>query len=174
MSTVRTLSSTIVALAGTLLLGGTLHAADVSMASGSVQFHTPDSWSDILDTQGDPEVHVFQVPDPSPTGKLSLSRVTVTVTQTPDVASFQQYMSAASDKAKALPGYKGAPLGATPNTFSYSAQESGAQYSYSERYWFKDGRTIQLRCLRPSQSEAGPVWKAAFDKGCDAIAAQLK
>ena len=174
MSFLRTMSSSIIALAATLLLAGTLHAADISMANGSVQFHTPDDWVDILDTQGDPEVHVFQVPDTSATGKVSLSRVTVTVKQVGDISGFQQYVSTSSAKALALPGYKAAAVPPRSNTFVYTAQESGAQYSYSERYWLKDGNAIQLRCLRPSESAAGPAWKAAFEKGCDGIAAKLK
>ena len=174
MSFLRSVSSSVIAMTTTLLLAGTLHAADVSMANGSVQFHTPDDWVDILDTQGDPEVHVFQVPDRSPTGKVSLSRVTVTVKQVADMSAFQQYVGTTSAKALALPGYKTAAVAPGANTFVYTAQESGVQYSYSERYWFKNGVAVSLRCLRPSQSEAGPAWKAAFDKDCDAIAAKLK
>jgi len=174
MSVLRKASTSLVAIANTLLLAGTLHAADVSMANGSVQFRTPDDWVDILDTQGDPEVHVFQVPDSSPTGKVSLSRVTVTVKQVADMSAFQQYVGTTSAKALSLPGYKAAAVPPGANTFVYTAQESGVQYSYSEHYWFKNGVAIELRCLRPSQSEAGPAWKAAFDKGCDAVAAKLK
>ena len=174
MSFPRRVCSSIIAIATTLLLAGTLHAADISMANGSVQFHTPDGWVDILDTQGDPEVHVFQVPDASATGKVSLSRVTVTVKQVGDVGGFQQYMSTTSAKALGLPGYKAAAVAPGVDTFVYTAQESGVQYNYSERYWFKNNYAIELRCLRPAQSEAGPAWKAAFEKGCDAIAAKLK
>jgi len=174
MSFLRTISFGVAAATATLLLAGKLHAADVSMANGSVQFHTPDGWIDILDTQGDPEVHVFQVPDSSATGKVSLSRVTVTVKQVGDISGFQQYMGTTSAKALGLPGYKAAAVAPGPNTFVYTAQESGVQYSYSERYWFKNGVAIELRCLRPAQSEAGPAWKAAFEKGCDGIAAKLK
>jgi hypothetical protein len=173
MSFLRTISFC-AAAAAVMLLAGTLRAADVSMANGSVQFHTPDSWVDILDTQGDPEVHVFQVPDTSATGKVSLSRVTVTVKQVGDMSGFQQYVGTTSAKALVLPGYKAVAVAPGPNTFVYTAQESGVQYNYSERYWFKNGAAIALRCLRPAQSEAGPAWKAAFDKGCDDIAAKLK
>jgi hypothetical protein len=174
MSFLRTISSGIIATATMLLLAGSVHATDVSMAGGSVNFHTPDGWVDILDTQGDPEVHVFQVPDPSATGKVSLSRVTVTVKQVADVSGFQQYMGTASAKALLLPGYKAAAVAPAPNSFVYTAQENGVPYSYSEHYWLKNGYAISLRCLRPTQSEAGAEWKTAFEKGCDAIVAKLK
>jgi hypothetical protein len=174
MSFLRIISTSVTAVAATLLLAGTLHAADVSMANGSVQFHTPDDWVDILDTQGDPEVHVFQVPDTSPTGKVSLSRVTVTVKQVADISGFQQYVATTSAKALVLPGYKAAATAPKPNTFFYTAKENGVQYTYSERYWFKNGIAVELRCLRPSQSDAGAAWKAAFEKGCDMIAEKLK
>ena len=173
MSFVRTASSIAAAMVITLLLGGNVHAADVSMASGSINFTTPDNWLDIMQTD-DPEVRVFQVPDPSPTGKNSLARVTVTVKQIQDAGGFQQYMGEANAKAMALPGYKAAAVAPGPNSYVYTAQENGTQFSYSERYWLKDGHAIQLRCVRPEQTEAGAAWKAAFDKGCDGIAARLK
>ncbi|TBR39902.1 MULTISPECIES: hypothetical protein [Dyella] len=156
-----------------LLLAGAATATDIDMAGGSVRFHTPDPWVGIMETQGDPEVRVFQVPDSSPTGTTALARVTVTVKQVADVGEFQQYMNLATNKAKALTGYQaGGNIG--PNNFAYSAQENGTQFAYIERYWFKEGRAIQLRCVRPAQSQSGAAWKAAFDKGCDDIAAQLK
>jgi len=160
-------------VAGALALSTVAHAADVSMAGGSVTFSTPDQWMGIMETQGDPEVRVFQVPDPSPSGSNSLARVTVTVKQVASAGEFQQYVSGAMSKAKALTGYQAANGGSADN-FIYSAQENGAPYSYSERYWFKDGHAIQLRCVRPSQSQAGAAWRASFDKGCDAIAARMK
>jgi hypothetical protein len=173
MSFVRTASSIAATMVITLLLGGNVHAADVSMASGSINFTTPDNWLDIMQTD-DPEVRVFQVPDPSPTGKNSLARVTVTVKQIQDAGGFQQYMGEANAKAMALPGYKAAAVAPGPNSYVYTAQENGTQFSYIERYWLKDGHAIQLRCVRPEQTEAGAAWKAAFDKGCDGIAARLK
>ena len=159
--------------AGALALTGAAHATDVSMANGNVTFSTPDQWMGIMQTDGDPEVRVFQVPDPSPSGSSSLARVTVTVKQVSDNNDFQQYVAGAMSKARALTGYQAAGGGSADN-FVYTAQENGAQFSYSERYWFKDNKAIQLRCVRPSQSQAGAAWRAAFDKGCDAIAARLK
>ncbi|OOG64920.1 hypothetical protein B0E46_05890 [Rhodanobacter sp. B04] len=174
MSFLRRTSTVALALASTILLAGRLHATDVSMADGSVTFSTPDSWQDIMETQGDPETRVFQVPDPSPTGKTSLARITVTVTQAADVNGFNQYKSNATAKAMSLPGYKAAAVPPQPNSNFYTAQENGAEFSYVEHYWFKNGHAIQLRCVRPSQSQAGVSWKNEFDKGCDAVAARLK
>lgn len=160
-------------LAGALLLAGTTQAADVSMAGGSVGFSTPDNWVTIMETQGDPEVRVFQVPDPSPTAGRSLARVTVTVKEVDDLAAFQQYVGTAAQKAKSLSGYQATGNPDGPNSYAYTATESGAPYRYSERYWFKNNHAIQLRCARPERSEAGAAWSSAFDKGCDAVAASL-
>jgi hypothetical protein len=165
-------------VAATLLMGALLststHASNVSMAGGSVNFSTPDNWLGIMETQGDPEVRVFQVPDPSPTASSALARVTVTVKQVGDIGGFQQYMSSATQKAKALTGYQPGATSSSPNSASYTAQENGAPFVYSERYWFKDNHAIQLRCVRPAQSQAGAEWSRAFDQGCDAIAASLR
>lgn len=163
-----------VLIASAMLLAASVHAADVSMANGQVHFTTPNGWLDIMETEGDPEARVFQVPDPSPTGKNSLARVTVTVKRVDDVNGFNQYRSEATAKAMTLPGYKAAAVPPGPNSNVYTAQENAASFSYIEHYWFKNGHAIQLRCIRPSQTQAGAAWKAEFDKGCDALAAQLK
>lgn len=160
-------------LASALLLAGAAHAGEVEMAHGTVHFSTPDNWLGIMETQGDPELRVFQVPDTSPTGSTALARVTITVKQVPDVSAFQQYVNAATAKAKGLAGYQ-AGSSPAPNASTYTAQENGTQFAYVERYWFREGHAIQLRCVRPAQSQAGAAWKAAFDKGCDAIAERLK
>lgn len=155
--------------------GATACAGDVSMAGGSVHFSTPANWVGIMQMQGDPEVQVFQVPDPSPTGSTSLARVTVTVKQEPDLAGFNAYRSAADAKAHQLAGYSPLPPpGDDPGGSAYGASENGAPFHYVEYYWFKDGHAIQLRCVRPVQSLAGASWIAAFDRGCDAIATQLQ
>lgn len=163
-----------VALVAGLLSTAPAPAADVSMANGSVSFSTPDGWLDIMQTDGDPEVHVFQVPDPSPTGHATLARVTVTVKQEPDIDGFRSYIDQANTKAAALPGYQAGAKAPEPNSFRYTAREAGVASSYREVYWYKDGHAIQLRCVRPTQSQAGAAWVAAFDRGCDAIAARLR
>jgi hypothetical protein len=158
-----------------LTAAGAAGATDVSMAGGSVQFSTPDSWVGIMQVDGDPEVRVFQVPDPSPSASNTLARVTVTVKQIGDLGSFQSYVEAAIAKAKGMTGYQPSErVPADPNSFAYSARESGTPYDYVERYWFKNGHAIQLRCARPAQSEAGAAWQVTFDKGCAAVAAALQ
>jgi len=169
-----TLKTTLATALVTLVLAGSAQAAEVSMAGGNVTFDTPTGWMPIMQTEGDPEAQVFQVPDPSPTGKSSLARVTVTVTQVPDISSFHQFMAQATAKALGLPGYQQDKVPPLPNSNLYTAQENGTQFSYTERYWFKHGYAIQLRCMRPSKSQAGSAWQASFDKGCEALAEQLK
>lgn len=168
----RTAVAAIVLALG-LLVAAPVPATDVSMANGSVNFSTPDNWTDILDTDGNPEVRAFQVPDPSPTGQTVLARVTVTVTQVPDIDAFRAYQNEATTKATALPSYKAIDT-SNPDNLSYTAQEAGVASRYRERYWFKGSYAIQLRCIRPQQSQAGAAWIAAFDRGCDAIAARLQ
>lgn len=174
MSFLRSTTMIALTLATALLLAGRVQATEVSMADGSVNFSTPNPWLGIMETQGDPEARVFQVPDPSPTGKTSLARITVTVKQVQDISSFHQFMAEAEAKAMALPGYKVAAAQPAPNSNVYTAQEIGTDFSYVEHYWFKNGHAIQLRCVRPSESLAGATWKADFDKGCADLAEQLK
>jgi hypothetical protein len=174
MSFLRTTTSIAFLFVTSVMMAGNVHATDVSMANGSVTYSTPASWKVIMETQGDPEARVFQVPDPSPTGKNSLARVTVTVTRVPDINSFHQFMAEAEAKSMTLPDYVVAKVPPSPNSNVYSAKENGADFSYVEHYWLKSGFAIQLRCVRPSQTLAGSAWNTEFDKGCESVAAQLK
>jgi hypothetical protein len=149
-------------------------AADVSMASGSVHFSTPSNWVGIMQVDGDPEVRVFQVPDPSPSANDTLARITVTVKQIANLQDFNDYVSNAVTKAKNLKNYQpGSSATGDQNSFVYTATESGTPYTYVERYWFRSGHAIQLRCVRPASSQAGPQWAATFDKGCSSLAGTL-
>lgn len=161
------------ALVAGLFAAASAPAAEVSMAGGSVRFATPNGWMEILETDGDPEIRAFQVPDPSPTGHTLLARVTVTVQQMPSPQGFASWVSEATAKAAALPGYQPAKA-SSPDSASYTARESGITATYREMYWYHAGHAIQLRCLRPQQSQAGSAWSTAFDRGCEAIAARLK
>jgi hypothetical protein len=149
-------------------------ADDVSMASGSVHFSTPSNWIGIMQVDGDPEVRVFQVPDPSPSKDTTLARVSVTVKQVANLQDFNGYVGGAVAKAKQLKDYQpGQSNSGDQNSFLYTASESGTPYTYVERYWFRDGHAVQLRCARPTASEAGQAWAADFDKGCRSIASTL-
>lgn len=149
-------------------------ADDVTMASGSVHFSTPSNWVGIMQVDGDPEVRVFQVPDPSPSASTTLSRVSVTVKQVANLEEFNEYVSNAVTKAKNLKDYQaGTKPSDDQNSFVYTASESGTSYTYVERYWFRSGHAIQLRCARPSASQAGQAWAVTFDKNCSQIATTL-
>ncbi|QAU23626.1 hypothetical protein EO087_06220 [Dyella sp. M7H15-1] len=159
-----------------LLLGSiaVAQADDVHMASGSVHFSTPSNWVGIMQVDGDPEVRVFQVPDPSPSARSTLARVSVTVKQMVNPQDFNSYVSGAVTKAKQLKNYQpGQRAAGDENSFIYTASENGTAYTYVERYWFRDGHAIQLRCARPSTSQAGQAWTVTFDKGCSSIASTL-
>ncbi|TCV97173.1 hypothetical protein EC912_101168 [Luteibacter rhizovicinus] len=155
-------------IAALLLASPAAFSADVLMANGSVRFSTPDTWLSIMQTDGDPEVQVFQVPDPS-TATNALARVTVTVKQVASVAAFKQYIDGFTIRAKGMTGYAATPSTAA-NEYIYTAQESGVKLNYRERYWFVGDRAIQLRCVRPTGAAA---WNAAFDRGCDDIASHM-
>lgn len=162
------------AIALCLLVSLPAVAASVSMANGSVSFDTPANWMAIMQTSGDPEVQVFQVPDASPTGQTALARVTVTVKQEPDASGFDAWVGQGTAHAAALPGYQVGASSAAAHSYRYTAREAGVDSSYREIYWYRNGHAIQLRCVRPKQTQAGAAWIAAFDRGCEALAKQLQ
>jgi hypothetical protein len=149
-------------------------ATDYTMASGRIRFSTPDGWLRIMQAQGDPEIMAFQVPDPSPTARDTLARVTVSSQNVADIAGFKNVVALGMDKARTLPGYQPDAAHSGPTWIAYTAQESGEAQTYVERYYLIDGHAVQLRCVRPTASQAGAAWTAAFDQGCAAIATQLQ
>ena len=156
-----------------LSLSSPVCAADIKMAGGSVHFNVPEQWPQIMQSTGDPEVLVFEAPDPAAHTAATLARVSVTVKQVDDIAAFQQYLANAQAKARQLPDYADRPGKNGLNSYAYAAKEGKTPYSYRERYWLKDHHAIQLRCVRPAQSGSGASWSSAFDRTCDVIADNL-
>ncbi|HET7358870.1 MAG TPA: hypothetical protein VFJ04_01885 [Rhodanobacteraceae bacterium] len=149
-------------------------ATDYTLASGRIRFSTPDSWLRIMQAQGDPEIMAFQVPDPSPTARDTLARVTVSSQRVADIAGFKNVVALGMDKARTLPGYRRDAAHSGSTWLAYTAEESGVSQTYVEHYYFTEGHAVQLRCVRPTASQAGAEWTAAFDQGCAAIATQLQ
>ncbi|HVB85005.1 MAG TPA: hypothetical protein VND63_09040 [Rhodanobacteraceae bacterium] len=157
-----------------LAFGGHAAATDYSLAAGSVRFSAPAGWPQIMEKDdGDPQFIAFQVPDPSPTGHEVLARVTVTVHTVSDAQAFKTWVDARLAKARGLPQYKSGDGGTSSSRFTYTAMENGQRLYYRESYFFKGNAGVQLRCVRPLASQAGPAWSADFDRGCTAVARSL-
>jgi len=148
-------------------------ATNYTLGHGNVHFSAPDNWPMIMEqVQGDPQFIAFQVPDASPSGKRVLSRATVTAHQVDDIAKFRSWVKVRSRRSHKLPGYK-AGIHQNFRRFIYHAQENGLPMRYVERYYFKNGYAVQLRCLRPQHDQSGKAWQSAFDRGCEQIARSL-
>jgi len=144
------------------------HAADYSLDGGVVHFAAPDSWPVLMEKQdGDPQFLAFQVRDPASNGD-TLARVTVSTQHAPDVASFQQFVNDGLAKARKLPGYLGSGQSDADSAMRYTAMENKQKTTYMERYYYRNGIGIQVRCVRPVAGSA--QWNATFDAGCQAIA----
>lgn len=150
------------------LTGASALAADVSMAGGEVRFHVPDSWISIMQSQGETESQVFQVPGSS-AADATLARVSVTLQKAPSLLVFQQFDRDFRDRASHLTEYK-AGKATTPTEHVYTAKEGSARLDYYERYFYANGYAIQLRCIRPS---GDAKFAATFDKGCADVAASM-
>jgi hypothetical protein len=169
----RHLPRLLIAVALLLVCDGQAAATDYSLAAGSVRFSAPGTWPQIMEkADGDPQFIAFQVPDPSPTGHQVLARVTVTVHAVSDAQAFKTWFDAGLAKARGLPQYKSGSA-AGSSRFIYTAMENGQRLYYRESYYFKGNEGVQLRCVRPLASQAGPAWTADFDRGCDAVARSL-
>lgn len=140
-------------------------ATDVSMADGVIHFNVPDGWSMIMQSSGETETQVFQVPGSSH-ADATLSRVTITLKKAADLHAFQVFSGEMRSRATNLKDYVAAtPKAPTENV--YSAKEGTTKLDYYERYFFANGYAIQLRCVRP---DGDAKFSATFDKGCTDVA----
>lgn len=149
-------------------------ASSYTLANGGFRFSVPDGWPRIMQTDGDPETMVFQVPDDSPSRRESLARVSITSARVSDVTSFQAFVAEDTAHAQALPGFTLDKQRSTPTAFYYTASEGGVAQAYTAHYYFHNGYAIQVRCVRPAQSQAGDDWTRTFDEGCAAITSSLR
>jgi hypothetical protein len=151
-----------------VLAAPAVYAGDVAMGDGVIHFTVPDSWSMIMQSSGETETQVFQVPGSSH-ADATLSRVTVTLKKAADLRAFQTFSGEMRSRATNLKDYAAAtPKSPTENV--YSAKEGSTKLDYYERYFFANGFAIQLRCVRPSGDAR---FSAAFDKGCADVAKSM-
>lgn len=153
---------------GLMLTSLGAQATDVSMAGGAVQFPVPDTWVPIMQSQGDTETQVFQVPGSS-AADATIARVSVTLQKVPNLNGFQQFAGNMRSRASGLKDYE-AGKAASPTENRYKAKEGTVTLDYYERYFYSGGYAIQLRCARPG---GDPKWSAGFDKGCAAVASRM-
>jgi len=151
-----------------LLASASAVATDISMAGGDIRFAVPNSWVSIMQSEGETESQVFQVPGAG-AADATLARVSVTLKKVPSLIAFQQFSGELRNRATTLKEYAaGKPAMPTENV--YSAKEGTVKLAYYERYFFASGYAIQLRCIRPANDAK---FGATFDKGCADVAASM-
>ena len=153
---------------GLLLASPVASATDVSMAGGAIQFPVPDNWVPIMQSQGDTETQVFQVPG-SNAADATLARVSITLQAVPNINGFQQFAGNLRSRASGLTEYA-AGKATSPTENVYKAKEGAITLDYHERYFYSAGYAIQVRCIRPG---GDAKWSATFDKGCALVASRM-
>lgn len=149
-------------------------ASQFTFATGGFKITVPDGWPRIMQSHGDPESMVFQVPDSSPSARNALARVVVTSQSVRDIASFEHFVAEHTNHAHTLPHFKADAQRSTSTSLYYTATDGHVKQTYVERYFFHEGYAILVRCVRPTHSQAGAAWTAAFDRGCASVAASIK
>ncbi|MDQ7995935.1 MAG: hypothetical protein AAGC76_08780 [Luteibacter sp.] len=155
-------------LLGLLLASPVAGAADISMADGAIRFPVPDNWVPIMQSQGETETQIFQVPGAN-AANATLARVSVTLQKVPNLNGFQQFSGNMRSRASGLTEYAAGKAN-SPTENVYKAKEGTVTLDYYERYFYSGGYAIQLRCIRPG---GDAKWSAAFDKGCADLAARM-
>lgn len=171
LSTLLTRALTAVLVAG---FSAAAAAADYTLNDGAIAFSAPAEWSVIMQmSEGSPQVVAFQVKDPADSGTGEATRVSVTTRKLDDAQAFQSFVNQALDKARQTPGFE-SEASTDGSSLRYSGLNQKTRYKYRESYFYKNGIAVQLRCVHPVLKGTAPAWTAAFDQGCDQIAASLQ
>lgn len=149
-------------------------AADWSMAGGAIHFSTPDGWTRIMSSSGDPEVMAFQVPEPSPSDSKILARIVVSVTTADSSIDFKALVSEARERAATQPGAKIDNQRSSATALYYTDQEGGTTQVTREHFVRLHGHAVELSCIRPGASATSRQWAADFDHGCERILKQIR
>jgi hypothetical protein len=140
-----------------------------------VRFKAPADWNAIMEKKdGNPQFIALQIRDPADKDNTEVSQVTVNARLMRDSSFFQQQVDAATDKAKALPGFEQVREGVDPTVLRYYAMNGATRYEYRETFYLVTHLFLHIRCSRPMLKETTAAWVAAYEKGCADMMASLK
>ena len=166
------------ALLATLTAASTFAAeskADYTLYENIVKFKAPSDWTVIMEKKnGNPQFMAFQVKDPADEGNNEIAEVTVNAKLMHDSTFFQQQVDAATDKAKALPGFEQVTEGVEPTVMRYYAMNGKTRYEYRETFYLMSHLFLHVRCMRPLLKQTSAAWTDAWNKSCADLMAQLK
>ena len=150
-------------------------AADYTLFEKIIKFQAPSDWTVIMEKQdGNPQFMAFQVKDPADPASNEITQVTVNAKLMHDSSFFQQQVDAATDKAKALPGFEQTTEGVEPTVMRYFAMNGKTRYEYRETFYLVSHLFLHIRCSRPMLPETTKAWSDSYEKGCADLMASLK
>ena len=150
-------------------------AADYTLFEKIIKFQAPSDWTVIMEKQdGNPQFMAFQVKDPADPASNEITQVTVNAKLMHDSSFFQQQVDAATDKAKALPGFEQTTEGVEPTVMRYFAMNGKTRYEYRETFYLVSHLFLHIRCARPMLPETSKAWSDSYEKGCADLMASLK
>jgi hypothetical protein len=148
---------------------------DYSLFENIIKFKAPSDWTVIMEKKdGNPQFMAFQVKDPADPKSAEISQVRVSAKLMHDSSFFQQQVDAATDKAKALPGFEQVSEGVDPTVMRYFAMNGKTRYEYRETFYLVNHLFLHIRCQRPMLGETTAAWTEAWNKSCADLMQSLK
>lgn len=149
--------------------------SDYTLYEHIVKFKAPSDWNVIMEKKdGNPQFMAFQVKDPADPGNNEIAQVTINARLMHDSTFFQQQVDAATDKAKALPGFEQVSEGVDPTVMRYYAMNGKTRYEYRETFYLMSHLFLHVRCSRPMLKETTQAWTDSWNKNCADLMASLK
>lgn len=160
------------ALLGASALAGAQARTSYDLNEGRVRFTVPPDWAAIMEkTEGNPQLVVFRVPDPTAEGSEDMASVTVKTQALRGTATFGGLVQEEFELSKQQTGYERDAAGAGENVHQYFVQRGPTRYLVHDRFRENRGVWVHIRCQRPLLAATPTTWNQQFDAACQRVVA---
>lgn len=161
-----------------LLAAGTASAqgnTDYALNDGKVRFRVPATWTAIMEkSDGNPQAIVFQVPDPATQGTEDAASITIKTRQLRAAGDFADAVQNELVLSKAQTGYESDASATDSGVHRYFVMRGKTRYAIRDKFVLIGTVTAQVRCQRPLLDATTKEWTAAYDSGCNSVAASVQ
>lgn len=157
-------------LLGAATLAGAQARTRYDLNEGRVHFSVPPDWAAIMEkTEGNPQLVVFRVPDPSAEGSEDMASVTVKTQALRGQATYGALVQEEFELSKQQTGYERDGAATGENVHQYFVLRGGTRYRVHDRFRENGGVWVHVRCQRPLLAATTPAWTQSFDAACQQV-----
>ena len=149
--------------------------SDYALNDNKIRFSVPATWTAIMEkSDGNPQAIVFQVADPAAQGTEDAATITVKTRQLRAPGDFAEAVQNELVLSKAQTGYESDATASDNGVHRYFVMRGKTRYAIRDKFVLIGTIAAQVRCQRPLLDATTKDWTAAYDSGCNGVAASVQ